>query len=78
MIRSLGTTVTRALVDWHTGTIVETGASTYRPTAAVRRHVLLRDQHCRLPGSGVPPARSEPRRGRTGPAKFCDIDHVTP
>src|SRR5699024_1413864 len=65
MLHTVGTTLTRALVDARTGTLAETACRTYRPTAAIRRFVTHRDVHCRFPGCQQP-------------AAYCDLDHVTP
>lgn len=62
---SLGARVTRMLVDPETGTTVETSATSYRPSAAIARHVRLRDGTCRFPNCA--------RR-----AERCEIDHVVP
>ncbi|RNI25341.1 HNH endonuclease signature motif containing protein [Flexivirga caeni] len=61
--RAVGTRVTRALVDPAAGTVLETMTHSYRPTAAIRRLVVTRDQHCRFPGCTMPAVR-------------CDLDHV--
>lgn len=63
LCQTLGTKLTRALVDTETGTTVETSDITYRPGARLRRFVLTRDQHCRFPGC-------------TRPARLGDVDHV--
>jgi len=63
--RSFGTTITRALTDTATGTTVETSHTSYRPAAKLAAFVRTRDQHCRFPGC-------------TRPARYCDIDHLTP
>jgi hypothetical protein len=59
------TTITRALLDPVTGTVVETGTRAYRPSKKITRMVHLRDGTCRFPGC-------------TRPAQRTDIDHVTP
>lgn len=63
MCRTLGTKVTRALVDMQTGATIETADETYRPGARLRRFVVTRDEHCRFPGC-------------TRPARLDDVDHV--
>ncbi|KNX38021.1 HNH endonuclease signature motif containing protein [Luteipulveratus halotolerans] len=65
LTRAVGTRITRALVDASTGTLLETCTSSYRPTAAIRRLLVLRDQHCRFPGCSQP-------------GRYCEADHVTP
>lgn len=65
LAHAVGTNVTRALIDSTTGTVIETMSRTYRPTAAIRRLVTTRDQHCRFPGC-------------TMPAANCELDHVIP
>ncbi|RNI22245.1 HNH endonuclease signature motif containing protein [Flexivirga caeni] len=65
LCQTLGTTLTRALVDADTGATLESSDRTYRPSARVRRFVTRRDVHCRFPGC-------------TRPAVRCDVDHVTP
>lgn len=62
---AVGTQVTRALTDSTTGTVLETMTRKYRPTAAIRRMVTTRDQHCRFPGCSMP-------------AVYCEQDHVVP
>lgn len=63
LCKTLGTTLTRALVDTETGATVETSDITYRPGARLRRFVVTRDQHCRFPGC-------------TRPARLDDLDHI--
>ncbi|HWC24330.1 MAG TPA: hypothetical protein VG502_18705 [Flexivirga sp.] len=65
LARTVGTAVTRALTDPVTGTVIETMSRKYRPTAAIRRMVTTRDQHCRFPGCSMP-------------AAYCELDHVAP
>lgn len=65
LARAVGTSVTRALTDPTTGTVIETMTRKYRPTAAIRRMVTTRDQHCRFPGCSMP-------------AVYCEQDHVLP
>lgn len=65
LARTVGTAVTRALTDPVTGTVIETMTRKYRPTAAIRRMVITRDQHCRFPGCSMP-------------AVYCEQDHVIP
>lgn len=65
LAQAVGTKVTRALTDARTGTVIETMTGSYRPTAAIRRMVTTRDQHCRFPGCSMPAAN-------------CDQDHVIP
>jgi len=57
--------VWRRLLTAPDGTLVHADPRTYRPTAAVARHVRLRDQHCTFPGCAMPASR-------------CDLDHVQP
>ncbi len=63
LARTVGASVTRALTDARTGTVIETMTRNYRPTAAIRRMVTTRDQHCRFPGCSMPAAN-------------CELDHV--
>lgn len=63
LCQTLGTNLTRALVDTETGVTVETSDLTYRPGARSQRFVVTRDQHCRFPGC-------------TRPARLDDVDHV--
>ncbi len=65
MIRSVGTRITRAMIDADTGAMRETSTTAYRPTAAIRRFVVRRDRHCRFPGC-------------ERDARYCDADHVLP
>lgn len=50
----------RILTHPVTGTVL--AVDRYRPNAELRRHLRARDQRCRFPGCGYPPAE-------------CDIDH---
>ena len=63
MLRSVGASINRALVDQDTGALLGVSSRSYRPTAGIRRQVVLRDVHCRFPGC-------------ERPAQFCDADHV--
>src|SRR6188472_3750237 len=57
------TDIGRALLDTHTGTLIETVTAAYRPSKAVTDFVTPRDGTCRMWGC--------PR-----PATKCDIDHA--
>src|SRR6478735_6894949 len=59
------TDIGRALLDAHTGTLIETLSTAYRPPKAVTNFVTTRDGTCRMWGC--------PR-----PATKCDIDHARP
>ncbi len=59
------TDIGRALLDAHTGTLIETVSTAYRPSKAVTDFVTTRDGTCRMWGC--------PR-----PATHCDIDHARP
>ncbi len=48
-----------------TGAVLDVGTLSYRPPAALDRHVRLRDGTCRFPGCAVP-------------ATECDLDHLIP
>jgi hypothetical protein len=48
-----------------TGAVLDVGTLSYRPPAALARHVRLRDGTCRFPGCAVP-------------ASECDLDHLVP
>jgi hypothetical protein len=48
-----------------TGAVLDVGTLSYRPPAALDRHVRLRDGTCRFPGCSVPAAE-------------CDLDHLVP
>ncbi|MBB2891476.1 HNH endonuclease signature motif containing protein [Flexivirga oryzae] len=63
--RSFGATITRALLDADTGVTIATSNTHYRPSTKLAAFVRARDVHCRFPGC-------------TRPARWCDIDHVTP
>ena len=58
-----------AITDDVHGTLLGLGTSTYtpkyKPTAALRRHLITRDRTCRVAGC-------------TTPAQICDIDHRIP
>ncbi len=47
------------------GAVLDVGTLSYRPPAALDRHVRLRDGTCRFPGCAVPAAE-------------CDLDHLVP
>lgn len=55
----------RLLTDPVTDTVLDVGATRYRPPARLERHVRLRDVTCRWPGCQVS-------------AQRCDLDHTTP
>lgn len=63
--RQFGTTLTRALLDPATGTLIETSTPAYTPPKKIADHVRLRDGTCRFPGC-------------TRIARRCDLDHVIP
>jgi hypothetical protein len=48
-----------------TGALLDVGALSHRPPAALDRYVRLRDGTCRFPGCDVP-------------ARECDLDHLIP
>ncbi|MCU0262706.1 MAG: HNH endonuclease [Candidatus Nanopelagicales bacterium] len=53
------------LTDRATGALLDVGTWSYRPPAALARHVRTRDVTCRFPGCSVP-------------ARDCDLDHLVP
>jgi hypothetical protein len=53
------------LTDRATGALLHVGTWSYRPPAALARHVRTRDVTCRFPGCSVP-------------ARECDLDHLIP
>ena len=53
------------LTDRATGAVLDVGTWSYRPPAALDRHVRTRDVTCRFPGCTVP-------------ARECDLDHLIP
>ena len=53
------------LTDRATGALLDVGSWSYRPPAALARHVRTRDVTCRFPGCSVP-------------ARDCDLDHLIP
>jgi hypothetical protein len=53
----------RLITDPLSGTLLDLGRSSYRPSSALRDHVHTRDMTCRAPGCRLPAVR-------------CDIDHV--
>jgi hypothetical protein len=55
----------RILTDPATGAVLDVGRTSYRPPAALIRHVIARDATCRFPG-------------RRQPARRCDLDHIQP
>lgn len=55
----------RILTDPATGAVLDVGRTSYRPPAALGRHVFARDGTCRFPGCRQP-------------ARRCDLDHVRP
>ncbi|MFV0458844.1 MAG: DUF222 domain-containing protein, partial [Actinomycetales bacterium] len=58
-------TWTRIITDPITTTPLDISTRSYRPTAAIRRHLNHINQTCTFPGCTVPAAR-------------CDADHLTP
>ncbi len=48
-----------------TGELLDVGRESYRPPRRIRQHVEVRDRTCRAPGC-------------VRPAKYSDIDHITP
>jgi hypothetical protein len=67
LTRAVGTKVTRALTDPATGTVIETMTGAYRPTGAIRRLVMARDEHCRFPVARCPPAGATWTMSSPGP-----------
>jgi hypothetical protein len=59
------TSITRVLLNEHTGVVIETATTAYLPNPAMRRFIRARDGHCRFPGC----ARN---------ANRCEADHITP
>jgi hypothetical protein len=55
----------RVLTDPATGHLLDYGRTVYRPPAALRDHVIARDQTCRFPGCRQP-------------AHHADLDHTVP
>ena len=55
-------TLRRILTDPITGEVLNIGRTRYTPTAAITRHVKMRDQTCVVPGCDQPAVR-------------CDLDH---
>ena len=60
-----GSTWQRLAVNLDTGAALQLETTAYRPTAAMRAHVIAVDGTCRGPGCTVP-------------ANRCDLDHDTP
>ena len=59
------TDIGRALLDAHTGTLIESATHAYRPPKAVTDFVTTRDGTCRMWGCNRP-------------ATTCDLDHARP
>jgi hypothetical protein len=55
----------RMITDPASGTLLDLGHTTYKPSQRLREHVQERDQTCRYPGC-------------QRKARGCDIDHATP
>ncbi|WAL69657.1 HNH endonuclease signature motif containing protein [Amycolatopsis cynarae] len=58
-------TIRRVITDPMTGTPIEVGRHRYRPSAATKELVQVRDRECRVPGCHRP-------------VQACDLDHVQP
>lgn len=65
MVGTFDTRVSRMLINDQTGVTLDTSSTSYRPPAALARHVRLRDGTCRFPGCGVR-------------AERCELDHIVP
>src|SRR5213082_745372 len=57
------TVLRRILTDPRTGQVLDLGRTRYRPSAAIREYVQIRDQTCRRPGC-------------CRPAQACELDHT--
>ncbi|WAL67952.1 DUF222 domain-containing protein [Amycolatopsis cynarae] len=58
-------TIRRVITDPMTGAPIEVGRHRYRPSAATKELVQVRDRECRVPGCHRP-------------VQACDLDHVEP
>ncbi|TVT52791.1 DUF222 domain-containing protein [Amycolatopsis rhizosphaerae] len=58
-------TIRRVITDPMTGTPIDVGRHRYRPSAATKELVQVRDRECRVPGCHRP-------------VQACDLDHVEP
>ncbi|WP_246127787.1 HNH endonuclease signature motif containing protein [Amycolatopsis rhizosphaerae] len=58
-------TIRRVITDPMTGTPIDVGRHRYRPSAATKELVQVRDRECRIPGCHRP-------------VQACDLDHVKP
>ncbi|WAL69214.1 DUF222 domain-containing protein [Amycolatopsis cynarae] len=58
-------TIRRVITDPMTGTPIDVGRHRYRPSAATKDLVQVRDRECRVPGCHRP-------------VQACDLDHVDP
>lgn len=66
LMRACDVEFRRLITDPDTGRVLDVGQRSYRPPAALQRHVQARDGCCQWP------------QGCTVPADQCDMDHMVP